>query len=156
MGDALREIHDKSVIRSDFVLVFGDTVANLRLQDVLQEHKWVCRLFHVIISSCFGFYTTSTQKCGNLTFFSQLEGSKKRISNIVIEVIFLFRNKLPYLMYNQFNFNVQIGYFYEGTFMLNSVLHFSIKEYFVIDYFHVIYMHVFTKCLPKYFFFLFY
>lgn len=58
-------------------------------------------------------------------------------------------------MYKQFNFNVQIGYFYEGTFMLNSVLHFSIKEYFVIDYFHVIYMHVFTKCLPKYFFFCF-
>nr|XP_022323176.1 translation initiation factor eIF-2B subunit epsilon-like [Crassostrea virginica] len=39
MGDALREIHDKSVIRNDFVLVFGDVVANIRLQDILQEHK---------------------------------------------------------------------------------------------------------------------
>lgn len=39
MGDAMREIDDKSLIRSDFVLVYGDIVANLDLQSIIQEHK---------------------------------------------------------------------------------------------------------------------
>ncbi|XP_048578776.1 translation initiation factor eIF-2B subunit epsilon isoform X2 [Nematostella vectensis] len=38
-GDALREIDRKSLIRSDFVLVSGDVVSNMKLDKVLQEHK---------------------------------------------------------------------------------------------------------------------
>ncbi|KAK3711933.1 hypothetical protein QZH41_009445 [Actinostola sp. cb2023] len=38
-GDALREIDRKSLIRSDFVLVSGDVVSNMKLEQVLNEHK---------------------------------------------------------------------------------------------------------------------
>ncbi|XP_031572968.1 translation initiation factor eIF-2B subunit epsilon-like [Actinia tenebrosa] len=38
-GDALREIDRKSLIRSDFVLVSGDVVSNMKLKHVLNEHK---------------------------------------------------------------------------------------------------------------------
>ncbi|KAJ8297595.1 hypothetical protein KUTeg_024126 [Tegillarca granosa] len=39
MGDALREIDAKSLIRSDFVLIYGDTLANIKLQNIVEEHK---------------------------------------------------------------------------------------------------------------------
>ncbi|VDI80076.1 translation initiation factor eIF-2B subunit epsilon [Mytilus galloprovincialis] len=39
MGDAMREIEDKSLIRSDFILVYGDIVSNLDLRSIIQEHK---------------------------------------------------------------------------------------------------------------------
>ncbi|OWF44225.1 translation initiation factor eIF-2B subunit epsilon-like [Mizuhopecten yessoensis] len=39
MGEALREIDAKSIIRSDFILVFGDVVANVKLQDIVEQHK---------------------------------------------------------------------------------------------------------------------
>ncbi|KAK3099169.1 hypothetical protein FSP39_000456 [Pinctada imbricata] len=39
MGDALREIHDKSIIRSDFILIYGDVVTNANLSSLLEEHK---------------------------------------------------------------------------------------------------------------------
>ncbi|XP_052078561.1 translation initiation factor eIF-2B subunit epsilon-like isoform X2 [Mytilus californianus] len=39
MGDAMREIEDKSLIRSDFILVYGDIVSNLDLRSTIQEHK---------------------------------------------------------------------------------------------------------------------
>lgn len=38
-GDALRLIDQRNVIRGDFVLVSGDTVSNMSLRQVLQEHK---------------------------------------------------------------------------------------------------------------------
>lgn len=38
-GDALRDIDAKSLISSDFVLVNGDTVANVKLKPILAEHK---------------------------------------------------------------------------------------------------------------------
>lgn len=41
MGDAMREMDDKSLIRSDFILVYGDIVSNLDLKTVVQEHKYV-------------------------------------------------------------------------------------------------------------------
>lgn len=39
MGDALRDIDAKSVIRSDFILVHGDLVSNINLKPIVEEHK---------------------------------------------------------------------------------------------------------------------
>ncbi|GLJ49661.1 hypothetical protein SUGI_1053580 [Cryptomeria japonica] len=39
VGDALRFIDQRNVVRGDFVLVSGDTVSNMSLKQVLQEHK---------------------------------------------------------------------------------------------------------------------
>jgi len=39
LGDALRDLEAKSIIRSDFVLVHGDLVANVKLASVFEEHK---------------------------------------------------------------------------------------------------------------------
>lgn len=38
-GDALRLIYERHVIHGDFVLISGDTVSNMSLTEVLQEHK---------------------------------------------------------------------------------------------------------------------
>ncbi|XP_041358393.1 translation initiation factor eIF-2B subunit epsilon-like isoform X2 [Gigantopelta aegis] len=39
VGDALREIDAKSLIRSDFILVSGDLVSNINLKTLLDDHK---------------------------------------------------------------------------------------------------------------------
>jgi len=39
MGDALREIDSKSIIRSDFILITGDLVSNMDIGQVVKEHK---------------------------------------------------------------------------------------------------------------------
>ncbi|XP_038069205.1 translation initiation factor eIF-2B subunit epsilon-like isoform X2 [Patiria miniata] len=39
VGDALREIERKSMIRSHFVLVSGDLVSNMLLKDLIEQHK---------------------------------------------------------------------------------------------------------------------
>jgi len=39
LGDALRDLEAKSIIRSDFVLVHGDLVANLKLASIFEVHK---------------------------------------------------------------------------------------------------------------------
>ncbi|KAH9309174.1 hypothetical protein KI387_037085, partial [Taxus chinensis] len=39
VGDALRFIDQRNVVRGDFVLISGDTVSNMSLKQVLQEHK---------------------------------------------------------------------------------------------------------------------
>lgn len=39
VGDALREIDRQSLLKSDFVLVSGDVVSNMKLEQVFQEHK---------------------------------------------------------------------------------------------------------------------
>ena len=39
VGDALRDIDAKSIIKSDFVLVNGDMVSNVKLGDIIQKHK---------------------------------------------------------------------------------------------------------------------
>ncbi|XP_078355755.1 uncharacterized protein LOC144640522, partial [Oculina patagonica] len=38
LGDALREIDRQSFLKNDFVLVSGDVVSNMKLEQVLQEH----------------------------------------------------------------------------------------------------------------------
>ncbi|XP_005102163.1 translation initiation factor eIF-2B subunit epsilon [Aplysia californica] len=39
MGDALREIDSKALIRTDFILIMGDIVANMDIGQVVKEHK---------------------------------------------------------------------------------------------------------------------
>ena len=39
LGDVLRDLEAKSIIRSDFVLVHGDLVSNLKLASIFEEHK---------------------------------------------------------------------------------------------------------------------
>jgi translation initiation factor eIF-2B subunit epsilon len=39
VGDALRDLEAKAIIRSDFVLVHGDLVANLKLAPIVDEHR---------------------------------------------------------------------------------------------------------------------
>lgn len=39
VGEALRLLDQKDVIKHDFILVSGDTVSNMKLQPVLEEHK---------------------------------------------------------------------------------------------------------------------
>ncbi|BFZ15193.1 hypothetical protein BsWGS_18231 [Bradybaena similaris] len=39
MGDALREIDAKSLIRNDFILITGDLVSNMNISEVVKEHK---------------------------------------------------------------------------------------------------------------------
>ncbi|KIO28123.1 hypothetical protein M407DRAFT_6891 [Tulasnella calospora MUT 4182] len=39
VGDALREIDTKQIISSDFVLVSGDIISNIRIDEVVKEHR---------------------------------------------------------------------------------------------------------------------
>lgn len=39
VGDALRDIDAKALIRNDFILVMGDTVSNIQLKPILDSHK---------------------------------------------------------------------------------------------------------------------
>ena len=38
-GDALRDIYARGIISSDFVLVTGDLVSNIRIDEIVREHK---------------------------------------------------------------------------------------------------------------------
>jgi NDP-sugar pyrophosphorylase family protein len=38
-GDALRDIHDRELIVDDFILVSGDVISNMKLDQVLADHK---------------------------------------------------------------------------------------------------------------------
>ncbi|XP_038671934.1 translation initiation factor eIF-2B subunit epsilon isoform X1 [Scyliorhinus canicula] len=39
LGDVLRDVDAKSLLRSDFVLIYGDIVSNINLSKALEEHK---------------------------------------------------------------------------------------------------------------------
>jgi len=39
LGDVLRDVDAKSLVRSDFILVTGDVVSNLNISRALEEHK---------------------------------------------------------------------------------------------------------------------
>ncbi len=41
VGDALRHLNEMDVIHSDFVLISGDVISNIKLATVLKTHKWV-------------------------------------------------------------------------------------------------------------------
>lgn len=39
LGDVLRDVDAKSLVRSDFILVYGDVVSNIDISRALQEHR---------------------------------------------------------------------------------------------------------------------
>jgi len=39
LGDALRDLEAKSILRTDFVLVHGDLVSNIKLANIVEEHR---------------------------------------------------------------------------------------------------------------------
>lgn len=52
VGDALRDIDSQSLIRSDFVLVSGDLVANMELMSVIQKHKEIRKKDKMSVMTC--------------------------------------------------------------------------------------------------------
>lgn len=52
VGDALRNIDSQSLIRSDFVLVSGDLVANMELQEVVDQHKEMKKKDKMSVMTC--------------------------------------------------------------------------------------------------------
>lgn len=46
LGDVLRDVDAKSLVRSDFVLVYGDVVSNVDISQALQEHRYERRSSH--------------------------------------------------------------------------------------------------------------
>ncbi|XP_068235242.1 translation initiation factor eIF2B subunit epsilon [Palaemon carinicauda] len=39
MGDAMRDLYEKSLLKDDFILIYGDTVANIDLQALMTKHR---------------------------------------------------------------------------------------------------------------------
>lgn len=52
VGDALRDIDAQSLIRSDFVLVSGDLVANMELKEVIDQHKEMKKRDKMSVMTC--------------------------------------------------------------------------------------------------------
>ena len=52
VGDALRDIDSQSLIRSDFVLVSGDLVANMELKEVIEQHKAMRKKDKMSVMTC--------------------------------------------------------------------------------------------------------
>lgn len=52
VGDALRDIDSQSLIRSDFVLVSGDLVANMELKEVIDQHKEMKKKDKMSVMTC--------------------------------------------------------------------------------------------------------
>lgn len=52
VGDALRDIDSQSLIRSDFVLVSGDLVANMELKEVIDQHKEIKKKDKMSVMTC--------------------------------------------------------------------------------------------------------
>ncbi len=52
VGDALRDIDSQSLIRSDFVLVSGDLVANMELKEVIEQHKEMRKKDKLSVMTC--------------------------------------------------------------------------------------------------------
>ena len=52
VGDALRDIDAQSLIRTDFILVSGDLVANMQLQEVIQKHRELKKKDKMLVMTC--------------------------------------------------------------------------------------------------------
>ena len=52
VGDALRDIDRRSLIRTDFVLVSGDLVANMQLREVIQRHRELKKKDKMLVMTC--------------------------------------------------------------------------------------------------------
>ena len=69
MGDALRELDSKAIIKSDFILINGDSIGNLPLKEIRAQHKLV--LFNEVFELIF------------LNFFVSLERIDRKIRDVL-------------------------------------------------------------------------
>jgi NDP-sugar pyrophosphorylase family protein len=51
-GDAIRQVDAQSIIKSDFVLVSGDMVSNVRIDEIVRVHKERRKVNKDIIMTC--------------------------------------------------------------------------------------------------------
>jgi translation initiation factor eIF-2B subunit epsilon len=51
-GDAIRQVDAQSIIKSDFVLVSGDMVSNVRIDEMVRVHKERRRVNKDVIMTC--------------------------------------------------------------------------------------------------------
>lgn len=51
-GDAIRQVDAQSIIKSDFVLVSGDMVSNVRIDEIVRVHKERRKVNKDVIMTC--------------------------------------------------------------------------------------------------------
>lgn len=54
VGDMIRDLDSKALIRSDFVLLDGGVVSNLPLRPILEEHRYVCTSLNNVFADATG------------------------------------------------------------------------------------------------------
>lgn len=52
VGDAMRELDAKQILTSDFVLLTGDVVSNIKLDEVIKKHKQRRKVSKDAIMTC--------------------------------------------------------------------------------------------------------
>ena len=50
MGDCLRDIDGKNLIRGDFILMSSDVISNVKLIPILEKHKYISTLFFFFLN----------------------------------------------------------------------------------------------------------
>lgn len=74
-GDALREMETKGMLTTDFILVSGDVVSNMKLSKVLAEHKWGSN--SLFSESLFRARRKKDKNCIMTTIFKKAEPSHR-------------------------------------------------------------------------------
>ncbi|KAL8600194.1 hypothetical protein ACOMHN_062484 [Nucella lapillus] len=81
LGDALREIHSRLLIRNDFFLLTCDTIANVNLKDLMQEHRDRRAKIKssVMTMTCMKMNPDNRMRCAEDNVFLAVEPASKQI-----------------------------------------------------------------------------
>ncbi|XP_076445961.1 translation initiation factor eIF2B subunit epsilon-like [Babylonia areolata] len=81
MGDALREIHARSLVRNDFFLLNCDTIANVDLKQLMQEHRDRCKKIKssVMTMTCMKLNPQDRMRCTEDNIFMAVDPVTQQI-----------------------------------------------------------------------------